>query len=90
MHEKNCEIELCFYCTIFSKRGFPDTTATNGLVSSILALPFALGNAFGPAASSALYEAVGFEYASLAVIGLSCCVVSECNELLYNSSNLKI
>lgn len=85
-------VKLNYYFTVkfFSKRGFPDTTATNGYVSSLLALPFALGNAFGPAASSALYEEVGFEYASLAVIGLSCCVVSECNELLYNSSNLAI
>lgn len=45
-------------------------------MSSILQLPFALGNAVGPAAASALFEKVGFQLATFSVIGFSLVVVS--------------
>ncbi|CAL8078813.1 unnamed protein product [Orchesella dallaii] len=62
--------------------GFPDTIGTYGLVSSIFTLTFSLGNAFGPALSGSLYDAVGFKDATLAIIGLSSLVILSAGLLL--------
>ncbi|ODM98943.1 MFS-type transporter SLC18B1 [Orchesella cincta] len=64
------------------EKGFPDTIATYGLVSSIFTLTFSLGNAFGPALSGSLYDAVGFKDATLAIIGLSSLVILSAGLLL--------
>lgn len=68
-------IDGLFTIFFWRSNGFPDTTLTYGLVSSLFTLTFSLGNAFGPAVSGVLYEAIGFKDASLSVIGLTLLVV---------------
>merc|ERR1711981_1560238 len=49
--------------------GFPDTIDTYGLVSGLWTSVFALGAFVGPALAGILFDAVGFPWATMLIIG---------------------
>ncbi|XP_064112403.1 MFS-type transporter SLC18B1-like [Macrobrachium nipponense] len=50
--------------------GFPDDIQTYGMVSGMWASTFALGAFIGPSAAGALFDHIGFEWATQFVVGL--------------------
>ena len=54
---------------LFYQSGFPDTIDTYGLISGLWTSVFALGAFVGPTVAGILFDAVGFPYATMFIIG---------------------
>jgi len=56
--------------------GFPDTIDTYGLISGLWTSTFALGAFVGPTLAGILYDCIGFEWATMLVIGVHILVIT--------------